>query len=70
MSAQAMGDDEFNIQEARRLAEAGYPIFVAAPNPKFQGTEGEPEFRRPMQWQRTKADPAALDRWQPGWAIE
>jgi DNA polymerase I-like protein with 3'-5' exonuclease and polymerase domains/phage/plasmid-associated DNA primase len=49
---------------ARDLAAAGIPVFVAPPNP-----EKKIGFDLPADWERTRPDPAVLDRWQPGWAV-
>lgn len=52
-----------DIQVARSLAEQGVPIFVAPPDDSKVG------FALPRGWEATTADPAALDAWQPGWAV-
>jgi len=52
------------IETARRMAAAGIPIFVCPPNPYKPG-----KFFFKAGWQHTEADPAALDRWRPGWGV-
>lgn len=50
---------------ARELVvRAGIPCFTAPPAP---GTKIG--FRLPARWQQTQPDPAAVDAWQPGWAL-
>lgn len=48
---------------ARRLVDQGVPVFVAPPDTSSLG------FRLPRNWQATKADPRALDTYEPGWAV-
>lgn len=52
------------LDAARRMAEAGVPIFVAPPI-----KTGKVGFALPKGWERSKADPAVVDRWKPGWAL-
>lgn len=52
------------LQVARRLAQAGVPVFVAPPAP---GTKAG--FALPPGWENTLPDATAVDRWQPGWAL-
>jgi hypothetical protein len=66
-----------DIDVARELAAAGVPIFVAPPCTLSCGrrdhTPGEGHngtgFHFPMAWQLTRADPKALDEWEPGAAV-
>jgi putative DNA primase/helicase len=51
------------LAAARRLAEAGVPLFLAPPAPSKIG------FSLPKGWERTEADPTVVDRWKPGWAL-
>jgi putative DNA primase/helicase len=58
---------------AKRLAAAGAPIFIARP---VVGPDGawDPEggasgYKLPLRWQDTRADPAVVDKWQPGQAL-
>jgi hypothetical protein len=52
-----------DLEIARRLADAGVPLFIARPNSSELG------FRLPDGWQHTAADPTVVDRWQPGDAL-
>ena len=52
-----------DLDAARRLAEAGIPLFVAPPANNKVG------FALPDSWQQSVADPSVVDRWQPGWAL-
>lgn len=52
------------IETAREMARAGIPIFVCPPNGNRPG-----RYAFPIGWQKTAADPAALDQWRPGWAV-
>lgn len=51
------------LAAARRLAEAGVPIFVAPPHKKGIG------FKLPNGWEKTKADPDIVNDWEPGDAL-
>jgi putative DNA primase/helicase len=51
------------LEAARRLAEAGVPIFLARPANNQLG------FKLPEGWERTEADPTVVDRWKEGWAL-
>lgn len=51
------------LEAARRLAEAGVPLFLARPANNQLG------FKLPDKWELTKADPTVVDRWKPGWAL-
>lgn len=57
-------EQEHAVKIARSLAEAGVPIFLARPD-----AEEPCGYRLPRGWQRTAADPAALDSWVPGMAV-
>lgn len=48
---------------ARRLAEAGVPLFLARHSPNNLG------FALPTGWEKSKADPAVVDAWKPGMAL-
>jgi putative DNA primase/helicase len=78
MTAQAVDLDEeaaVALEVARGLAKAGAPIFVAdptldaagrwIPDGGHQGTG----YWLPTRWQKTVADPVALNRWRPGMAV-
>lgn len=52
------------IEIAREMARAGIPIFVCPPNPYKPG-----KYFFKAAWQKTEADPATLDAWQPGWGV-
>lgn len=52
------------IEIARDMAMAGIPVFVCRPNPFRPG-----KFYIESGWPNTVADPAALDRWQPGYGV-
>jgi hypothetical protein len=49
---------------ARELAANGIPIFVCPPNPYKPG-----KYFFKADWQNTRADPAVLDQWKPGWGV-
>lgn len=49
---------------ARRLIQAGVPVFAAEPDPAKPGT-----YRLPKHWEKTIPAEVWLDRWQPGWAL-
>lgn len=52
------------LDAARRLAEAGVPLFLGRPASNKLG------FQLPRGWERkAKADPSIVDRWKPGWAL-
>lgn len=52
------------LDAARRLAEAGVPLFLGRPANNKLG------FQLPKGWERrAKADPEIVDRWKPGWAL-
>lgn len=55
------------LNVARYLAEAGVPVFVAPP--REDPRKGQIPFVLPTGWEQTKADPARVDRWKPGWAL-
>lgn len=68
------------LNEAKALAAANIPIFVALPCPEqcpqhpadgSSGGEGGRGigFHLPSGWQHTKPDPAIVDLWRPGWAL-
>lgn len=62
---------------ARDLAKAGVPLFVAPPcvpdcaRPGHDGGRGTggSGFDLPGGWQSVPADPEAVSRWRPGWAL-
>ncbi|MDH5314858.1 MAG: AAA family ATPase [Gemmatimonadota bacterium] len=53
---------EHDLSVARRLTEAGVPLFLAAP-------DGAGGWHLPMGWEQTPVDAAAVDRWRPGMAL-
>lgn len=53
-----------SLNAARRLAEAGVPLFVAPPI-----KTGKVGFALPKGWERAEADPSVVDKWRPGWAL-
>lgn len=55
--------DTLALDAARRLAEAGVPLFVARPANNKLG------FKLPSGWEKAKADPTVVDKWKPGWAL-
>lgn len=59
---------ENDIQEAldiaRRLIEAGVPVFAAEPVPGSPG-----QYKLPPHWQKTVPSMTWLERWQPGWGL-
>jgi len=63
-------EEKSGLEWARWLAANGIPIFLARP-----AHDGDAEnFRKigfvlPAEWNRTRPDPAVLDRWQPGMAV-
>lgn len=58
------GEQSRALDIARGLAAIGIPVFAAPPDPAHPVG-----YRLPEQWQHTRADPAAVDAWQPGWAL-
>ena len=64
-----------DLAVARKLIRAGMPVFVAKPNPAFDPAvrdRGDPrskEFFLPSGWPDTECDIAALEKWEPGWAV-
>lgn len=52
------------LNAARRLAEAGVPLFLAPPSSKEKIG-----FKLPTGWEKSKANPAIVDKWKPGWAL-
>lgn len=54
------------LETAAALIAEGVPIFTARPNPAYVPGAKVVEFRYPTAWQDTKADPSALDKYQPG----
>ena len=54
------------LEVARQLTREGIPVFVAPPSASPAHSSG---FALPYRWEQTVPDPAALDRWQPGWAV-
>ena len=68
------GRDADALAEVRLLIEAGVPVFVARPNPRYDPVSeaqraARMEFLLPRAWQSSRADDSCLDRWRPGWAI-
>lgn len=57
-------EQEHALAQARHLAEHGVPVFAAKPDPN-----SSTGYRLPSGWQTTEADPAAVERWQPGMAL-
>jgi hypothetical protein len=62
--AQPTTDQIADLAVARRLVEAGIPVFVARPD---AGTDTG--FRLPRRWQTFQPLAEVVDRWQPGWAL-
>lgn len=60
-----------DLDVARRLALAGVPIFVAKRCTHGPGCPrgGSTGFDLPNRWQLTRADPGAVDAWEPGDAL-
>jgi hypothetical protein len=58
-------EQEAGLALARRMVEAGIPVFAAAPNSSDHGHE----FLLPKAWQTTKPTTEWIDRWRPGWAL-
>jgi len=54
------------LEIARQLARDGIPVFIAPPSDDPKDSSG---FKLPRGWQQIAPDPAALDGWQPGWAV-
>lgn len=54
-----------DLEIARQLIRAGWPIFLAYP----QNTPGRGEFIRPNDWQHTRPNEDVIDRWRPGMAL-
>lgn len=69
----------YALQVARAMAAAGIPIFVAPPcygaqcSPRcierYRGHGTPTGYHPPNKWEMTVADPSALDKWRPGWAV-
>lgn len=64
----------FALDEARKLATAGVPVFVATPALNEQG-QWDPKgghngcgYWLP-KWKNIIADPRVIDTWRPGWAL-
>lgn len=58
------------LNEAKGLAAADVPIFVAPPcPPNCPIHPSGVGFHLPTGWQHSKADPAIVDLWRPGWAL-
>lgn len=63
------------LDHARHLAEAGVPLFLARPAKTETGawdSHGGHHgcgYWLPKGWQRTEADPAVVDKWEPGMAL-
>ena len=66
-------DQRRALDIARRLAQAGVPVFIARPITTSTGGvdwgAGCAGYRLPPRWQDTPADPATVDAWRPGDAI-
>ncbi|MFT3832869.1 MAG: AAA family ATPase [Micropruina sp.] len=68
-------DQHTALEHARRLAEAGVPLFLARPaldeagqwNPR--GGHNGCGYVLPPRWQLSEADPAIIGRWRPGMAL-
>jgi hypothetical protein len=62
---------------AKRLIDAGIPVFSAPPCPAAEGGQcsipghgnGKTEYHLPPKWQTTVPAHVWLERWQPGWAL-
>ncbi len=63
-----MGDltpeDREALDIARRLIQAGVPVFAAEPDPAKAGT-----YRLPKHWEKAVPAEVWLERWKPGWAL-
>jgi P4 family phage/plasmid primase-like protien len=61
------------LEVAGDLASHGVPIFLAQPlladSGEWDSLHGAGGYRLPTRWEKTKADPAVLDRWRPGMAV-
>ncbi|MDQ6526876.1 hypothetical protein RB608_24870 [Nocardioides sp. LHD-245] len=57
-------EQAYALDVARALAAAGVPVFVAPPDPGRKIG-----YRLPSAWQQTRADPAVVDAWAPGYAL-
>jgi P4 family phage/plasmid primase-like protien len=53
-----------DLEDARALALAGVPLFLAHPDPT-----NKTGFTPPRGWERTAPDPTVVDRWRPGLAL-
>jgi hypothetical protein len=65
-------DDEIQraLTIARDMARADIPIFSARPDPDGRTAVGKQTgFMLPKGWEMTRADPAAVLRWEPGMAL-
>lgn len=59
-----------HLQVAYQLVRSGMPVFIAPPNPDYDAAAGDqPEFKLPVRWPGTPANPELLARWEPGWAL-
>lgn len=58
-----MTNEQDALAIARKLAEAGIPLFLANPADNKTG------FVPPAGWQNTVADPSIVDSWRPGLAL-
>jgi hypothetical protein len=56
------------LEHAKRLADAGVPLFVADGDPAGIGHNGT-GYWMPKGWQTTAPDPAVADGWRPGMAL-
>lgn len=52
------------LDHARRLIQAGVPVFAAAPDPDRPG-----QYKLPKLWEKTVPAEVWLERWRPGWAL-
>jgi hypothetical protein len=63
--------EEEALAEARKMIDAGIPVFAAAPCPadcKIPG-HARTEFHLPRAWEKIQPSHKQLERWQPGWAL-
>lgn len=57
-------EDREALDVARRLIQAGVPVFAAEP---IEGSPGT--YRLPKAWEKTVPSEVWLERWKPGWAL-
>jgi hypothetical protein len=57
-------EDREALDIARRLIQAGVPVFAAESDPVKPGA-----YRLPRHWEKTVPSEVWLERWKPGWAL-